>query len=113
MSAGLDASTVTPGSTAPDESLTVPVIVAWAYAMVGSNTASATTCTIPASRRITVPPMSSLFVNAPALTVAFGRQRPPLTAVPQAFTHPQNEWLERAQIFEPGAHRRVNRERTS
>src|SRR5689334_6630392 len=35
MSAGLDASTVTPGSTAPDESLTTPVIDAWAYADAG------------------------------------------------------------------------------
>src|SRR5438874_1927453 len=48
MSAGLAASTVTPGSTAPDASLTVPAIapVPCADAMVGSSashTAAATT----------------------------------------------------------------------
>src|SRR5262245_61257535 len=37
MSAGLDASTVTPGSTAPDASLTTPLIVACAEATTGSN----------------------------------------------------------------------------
>src|SRR6185436_9789720 len=35
ISAGLDASTVTPGSTAPDASLTTPAIVAWAYVTAG------------------------------------------------------------------------------
>jgi hypothetical protein len=35
MSAGLVASTLTPGSTAPDESLTVPAITAWAPAADG------------------------------------------------------------------------------
>ena len=43
MSAGLEASTVTPGSTAPDESLTTPVIDAWACAADGSSTNRATT----------------------------------------------------------------------
>src|SRR2546423_8715814 len=37
ISAGLDASTVTPGSTPPDRSLTVPAIVACAYAVVETN----------------------------------------------------------------------------
>src|SRR5688500_10386657 len=37
ISAGLDASTVTPGSTAPDESFTTPVMDAWAAASAGSN----------------------------------------------------------------------------
>src|SRR5687768_6042893 len=37
ISAGLDASTVTPGSTAPDASLTCPAIDAWAYAATGSR----------------------------------------------------------------------------
>src|SRR4029077_3607730 len=37
MSAGLDASTVTPGSTAPDASLTTPLIDACADATTGSN----------------------------------------------------------------------------
>ena len=35
MSAGLDASTVTPGSTAPLESVTIPVIWLWAEAAPG------------------------------------------------------------------------------
>src|SRR5262245_44469646 len=38
ISAGLDVSTVTPGSTAPDESLTTPVIDAWANTSVGNRT---------------------------------------------------------------------------
>src|SRR3954453_9345863 len=38
ISAALAASTVTPGSTAPDVSLTVPAIVACAYADAGSHT---------------------------------------------------------------------------
>src|ERR1700704_5954136 len=35
ISTGLDASTVTPGSTAPDVSLTTPVMDAWAYTAAG------------------------------------------------------------------------------
>ena len=42
ISAGLAASTVTPGSTAPDASRTVPVRVPWANAEVGSNMNAAT-----------------------------------------------------------------------
>src|SRR6476661_8620847 len=38
MRASLDASTVTPGRTAPDESLTTPVIEAWANAADGRMT---------------------------------------------------------------------------
>src|SRR6185436_8527319 len=37
ISAGLEASTVTPGSTAPDVSRTRPVIEAWAMAIAGSK----------------------------------------------------------------------------
>src|SRR5580765_3894159 len=40
MRAGLDASTVTPGSTAPDSSLTVPVRVPCANARDGSRTSA-------------------------------------------------------------------------
>src|SRR3954464_13030026 len=57
MRAGLDASTVTPGSTAPVESRTTPEIVACARAIVGTisainaPTATLTTCfRIPPSR---------------------------------------------------------------
>src|SRR5687767_12906017 len=40
MSAGLAASIVTPGRTAPDESRTTPAIDAWAYAIHGSRVAA-------------------------------------------------------------------------
>src|SRR3989304_526553 len=46
MSASLDASTVTPGSTAPDVSLTEPVIDAWASTTEGTSSALATTITV-------------------------------------------------------------------
>ena len=41
MSAGLEASTVTPGSTAPDASFTTPLMVACADATTGSNNVNA------------------------------------------------------------------------
>ena len=41
--AGLDASTVTPGSTAPEASLTTPVMEAWANAAAGTSTSNAKT----------------------------------------------------------------------
>jgi len=53
MSTGLDASTVTPGSTAPDVSLTVPVIVAWANAAAGTKTVHTSTTVTFARARIT------------------------------------------------------------
>src|SRR5262245_56613656 len=37
----LDASTVTPGSTAPDVSLTTPTIALWAWATLGTSTSTA------------------------------------------------------------------------
>src|SRR6476646_10257072 len=42
MSAGLDTSTVTPGRTAPEASLTVPTIDACACAIVGMTTSDST-----------------------------------------------------------------------
>ena len=39
ISAGLEASTVTPGNTAPEVSRTTPAIEAWANAAAGSNNA--------------------------------------------------------------------------
>src|SRR5678816_3765165 len=45
MSAGLDASTVTPGSTAADASRTTPAIVAWAKTRLGSSKTPATAAT--------------------------------------------------------------------
>src|SRR2546423_5402804 len=53
ISTGLDASTVAPGSTAPEVSLTVPVIVAWADAAAGATTSTANTTAILARPRIT------------------------------------------------------------
>src|SRR6187431_2082955 len=49
ISAGLDASTVTPGSTPPEVSLTTPVIDAWAYAAAGTTASHVSTTA--ASRR--------------------------------------------------------------
>src|SRR5262249_47262165 len=43
MSAELEASTVTPGMTAPEESRTVPTIEAWAWAMAGMTTSATRT----------------------------------------------------------------------
>src|SRR5437016_2219528 len=53
MSAGLAASTVTPGSTAPDESLTVPAITACAEAAVGMSAIHASNVRILTTTRIT------------------------------------------------------------
>ena len=49
--AGLAASTVTPGSTAPDVSRTTPVIDAWAYAIVGRTTIDASRVNVSRTRR--------------------------------------------------------------
>ena len=63
MSAGLAASTVTPGRTAPDASLTTPVMddwaSVWADAAMGNSAAHASTATAPIDTRITspLPPM--------------------------------------------------------
>src|SRR5690349_4401030 len=46
MSAGLVASTVTPGSTAPEGSLTTPLIAACAAATTGSNSANPKIATV-------------------------------------------------------------------
>jgi hypothetical protein len=52
MSAGLDASTVTPGRTAPEASRTVPVIDACAKASAGTSTSIASTAAIRLNERI-------------------------------------------------------------
>src|SRR5204863_9513429 len=57
ISAGLDASTVTPGSTPPDGSLTVPAIVAWARTMLGQAAAIARNVTTLKQLRIAYPPL--------------------------------------------------------
>ena len=56
MSAGLDASTVTPGNTPPDESRTVPVMDAWAKALGAAARNNATTRHAAPDMRITFPP---------------------------------------------------------
>src|SRR6185295_14784279 len=51
MSASLDASTVTPGSTAPDESFTTPAIADCARAAVGSSNIQVNTSNVFAKKR--------------------------------------------------------------
>src|SRR4029453_14790681 len=58
MSAGLVASTPTPGSTAPDESRTVPAITAWANAADGIETSHANSV-----RALTVGRISHLAID--------------------------------------------------
>src|ERR1041385_3834889 len=60
MSAGLDASTVTPGSTAPDASLTTPLIVACANATTGSHSTNPN-AKIPLPILSTAPPCVDVF----------------------------------------------------
>jgi len=65
ISAGLDASTSTPGMTAPDVSLTTPVIAAWALLVAGtSNTAAIRTARHSTTRRIWFPLFVFDFVSA-------------------------------------------------
>src|SRR5262249_34643887 len=61
MSAELDASTETPGMTAPEESLTVPTIEAWAWAMTGMTTTATRTRIAFTNLRI----MTSKMIPAP------------------------------------------------
>src|SRR5262245_14172271 len=65
MSAGLDASTVTPGSTAPDASLTTPLIVACAEATIGSNSTNP-------NAKITLPILSTAYPPLLVFPVAYG-----------------------------------------
>src|SRR5436190_16939404 len=55
MRTGLAASTVTPGSTAPDVSFTTPVMDAWAYAAAGMITRHTTTSNTRVSLPIPTP----------------------------------------------------------
>src|SRR3954469_11992635 len=72
MRAGLDASTVTPGRTAPVESRTTPEIVACARAIAGTISAiSAPTATIRTCFRIR-PSMPRAYERATTLTVTDG-----------------------------------------
>ena len=52
ISAGLAASTVTPGSTAPDVSFAVPVMVAWAHTTAGTMSRASNTVAVTHTRRI-------------------------------------------------------------
>src|SRR5205809_7894235 len=77
MSAGLDASTVTPGMTALEESLTVPTIEDWAWAMAGMATSATrtriafTNLSIVTSKVLTALPGALFSGNEPALTPDF------------------------------------------
>src|SRR5437016_4779546 len=81
MSAGLDAATVTLGMTAPEESLTVPTIEAWAWAMAGMATSATrtriafTNLSIVTSRVLTALPGALFGGNEPALTLTFRQGR--------------------------------------
>ena len=55
VSAGLEASTVTPGSTAPEASFTVPAMDAWAYTTEGRNSPKASNPTTRFNARIFAP----------------------------------------------------------
>src|SRR5687767_6544576 len=58
MRAGLDASTVTPGSTAPDVSRTSPAMAACAHETVGKHRTIARNERVLTARRIESPPLS-------------------------------------------------------
>src|SRR5258708_23614774 len=60
MSTSLDASTVTPGRTAPDVSLTVPVIAPWANTTVGAKIVHTNTTAIVTRARMSDPPTGLL-----------------------------------------------------
>src|SRR5215831_18043694 len=79
MSTGLDASTMTPGMTAPEESLTVPTIEAWAWAMAGMTTSAArtriafTNLCIVTSKVLTALPGALFSSDEPAFPPLCGR----------------------------------------
>src|SRR5688572_16489075 len=88
MSAGLDASTVTPGSTAADGSRTTPAIVAWANTRLGSSRIPA-----PAAMKITTRCISHLHDLAHLgarghLTCPECRRSTPRRSVGQTITPP-------------------------
>src|ERR1700724_2002841 len=86
MSTGLDASTVTPGSTAPDVSFTTPVIEPWASATAGiiniRATHSSKTAIFGARIRILlqshtdIPPYGTATAFRPPKTAMSRRVRP-------------------------------------
>src|SRR5688572_10803200 len=79
MSTGLAASTVTPGSTAPDVSLTTPERAAWAKAAVGPATRQATTSPILTNKRI---------LNLTALDLESGLDRAAHTSARRTLVRP-------------------------
>src|SRR6185295_13245724 len=94
MSAGLAASTVTPGSTAPDVSFTVPAMaLVWAAAAAGSDRSNAAPKMKRANVRMRclllnsqyVQPIDSNVVHSPCpITVArFQRDSGPISAQPR------------------------------
>src|SRR5215475_10761489 len=83
MSAGLDASTVTPGSTAPDASLTTPAIDAWAYTTDGTRMHDSSTpaSTLPTLRIGSIPLLSRPRRPASDTEDSQGFSQPPRPAV--------------------------------
>src|SRR5262245_45185813 len=71
MSTELDASTLTPGSTAADGSRTTPAIVAWANTRLGSSRMATPTARTFTTRGICNPPRT-LERDAARLRVTFG-----------------------------------------
>ena len=75
MSAGLDASTVTPGSTPPDVSCTSPEMLAWAAASLGkATTAKPMTRILETSRHICALLARSLVRASVPLVSVFGSE---------------------------------------
>src|SRR5688572_7921613 len=82
ISAGLLASTVTPGSTAPEVSLTTPVMLLWAHAAAGSRNTHTITNRAIRWKPITVPLFKNngllrlrLTGNEPGIRLRFRRRR--------------------------------------
>src|SRR5688572_9066304 len=71
MSTSLDASTVTPGSTAPDVSRTTPVMDDWACAICGANMSPSPSSIRNAFRRMS-PPLTGR-INEPPTTLQTAR----------------------------------------
>src|SRR5947207_14958930 len=75
ISAGLAASTLTPGSTAPDASFTEPAILACAHAAVGANTHKATAAAFRNPRMQFTSGQMAAFVAALSWTWITGHTR--------------------------------------
>src|SRR5688572_847258 len=77
MSAGLDASTVAPGNTPPEVSLTTPVMDAWAYAAAGTTASHVSTT--DASRRYGLRFTLTSCASRTPLNADIGHWAPPIS----------------------------------